>query len=571
VVGCGLGYSDELAWKKLAVGQTPRLAEATNLVAVASVSKSLAGIALWQLYQQGKVDLDDNIVTASGFKVFNGVVNPAYASCSIRGAMVLTHSCRIDQSFQTAANIERDTGWKRPITFDQQMSYEVGKPTLQTVTGDYNNVGYALITRVIERASGMSFIDYVRTQILNPLGVSDENADMIFGGYQMCADRKWTTTQGVQYCTNFAAVEMDASGNPLARKPGEMFRDSSILISSDYDGRPSLAASARRVENGGAAFGLLLSPMAMLKIVDSYHVVGDEKRYELRSANPSFRSSMLLAGAITGSSVQIYREGDLSLAVWFNRSVLKDQSKPNESLAFLAMRDIFQILREKENVIAQMPSVINADQQVVFQNYRNSQYNYYFAANPRDANLLDQYAQAGFSKAAGEGEKYAVWGPGVYKNFYRFYYDSPDRGTHFFGTYKDARAVLGIYPQLPLWPSEIGTATFGQGGGTLRYESTDSSVKEADAGACPQGYALQKAGETPLKGVCVSGSAAVEASGICEAGLVPVYRLFRSADDNIIENGVRRRANHHYVKTFASYQASQVGGFIGEGAVFCAH
>jgi CubicO group peptidase (beta-lactamase class C family) len=225
VVGCGQGYNDGLAWKKLALSQSPVLAETTNLVAVASVSKSIADIALWQLFDQGKVNLDDNIVLASGIKSFNGLVNPAYASCSIRGAMVLTHSCRIDLRFQVPSVIERDTGWKRPITFDQQMSYEVGKPTLQTVTGDYNNVGYALITRIIERALGMSFIDYVRTQIFNPIGVSDENVDMIFGGYQMCADSKWTTTQGVQYCTNFAAVELDEKGMPLARKPGEMFRD----------------------------------------------------------------------------------------------------------------------------------------------------------------------------------------------------------------------------------------------------------------------------------------------------------------------------------------------------------
>jgi CubicO group peptidase (beta-lactamase class C family) len=49
----------------------------------------------------------------------------------------------------------------RPLEFD---------PGTQTT---YSNFGYLVLGRIIEKASGRSYEDYVKAEILEPLGITD--------------------------------------------------------------------------------------------------------------------------------------------------------------------------------------------------------------------------------------------------------------------------------------------------------------------------------------------------------------------------------------------------------------
>ena len=505
VLSCGIGYNDPLAAQKLSAGSEPIRLGFNTPQRAASITKRYALIALRQLQLAGKVNLSDNLLAASGVTSFDGVVRQAgFSSCTIQ--MALDYLCYLNVNYATAEEVEQKTGWKRPLSFDQQLRYEVGRSLFLTPeVGGYSNVAYGLLDKVIERASGMSTKDYISQAVIIPSATQQEEIQIVLGAHQMCSDGKWITVKGIQRCQN--------AGNAVAgREPGEMSYSSTYTYPSEYDGVIVQADLSGRLENSGLAFNFVATPRAVLHSIAYF-----DKSGNVRDPN-STTGFNLIGGVVTSSMVQAYREGKLSVFVGFNRSTREPGT--NRTVAEVAIEAAFNSARAVDwSVYSDLDT--DSLSRIQMRTYCNTALNYCFLAGPLSAAVLDN--APGWVRQSGEGDGFTAWAPGVKKNVYRFFHEG--EVTHFFGTYDDAKLVTRFNPQLPL------TQVDGFIG--FRYEAIEMSVVQPNISA-----------------------------GTCESGTVPVYRLFRAKSGTL-------SANHRYTTSLAFYKEEVARGLAGEGVVFC--
>lgn len=128
---------------------------------IGSISKQIAANAILLLAEDGKVTLDDPISR------YLDKTPPAWSAITVRH--ILTH---------TAGLADFDTG---KIGFSYRREYSasefvdlLGKQPLDFAPGDrwnYTN-GFPLLGMVVERASGVPYVNFVRSRIFQPLGLT---------------------------------------------------------------------------------------------------------------------------------------------------------------------------------------------------------------------------------------------------------------------------------------------------------------------------------------------------------------------------------------------------------------
>ena len=168
----GYGFSD------VAMGEPVR---PESLFRIASISKPITAVAILQLIEQKKLNLDDKVFEVLDFED------------DIKAA---------GDDFETRLRditirhlLEHRSGWDRDLSFDAmfqsvRFAEQVGvpAPAEQTVIiksmltqkldfdpGEryaYSNFGYCLLGRVIENLSGQTYEAYVKQNVLAPLGVT---------------------------------------------------------------------------------------------------------------------------------------------------------------------------------------------------------------------------------------------------------------------------------------------------------------------------------------------------------------------------------------------------------------
>ena len=186
-------YRNSLGWKDLE-GKVPL--EADDLFRIASISKSFAAVSILQLVEQGRLSLDDDVGALIGFPVRN----PAFPERVITLGMLLNHTSSITDAQQYGRLDIIDPGaseaWRG--------SYAARAPG---ELYEYSNLGYNMVGTIVERESGQRFDAYVKTHVLEPLGLG--------GGYlvdALDADRfariyRWREGEGF--------VRSDAAYAPL--------------------------------------------------------------------------------------------------------------------------------------------------------------------------------------------------------------------------------------------------------------------------------------------------------------------------------------------------------------------
>lgn len=163
---------------------------------VASVSKTLVGIALLKAQELGRLDLDEPINKYLPFKVFN----PNFPSDKITIRHLATHTSSImDNDFYLSKNyyLKPDQDLQNlKLSFDEEQvfnssdsmvsmnsflesilsengrwnanSYSKNKPG---AVYEYSNIGTALAAVIVENATGDSFHDFTYKYILKPLNM----------------------------------------------------------------------------------------------------------------------------------------------------------------------------------------------------------------------------------------------------------------------------------------------------------------------------------------------------------------------------------------------------------------
>ena len=184
---------------------------------VASISKFITAIAVMQLLEKGKFDLDTDISTLLGIPFRN----PAYPNIPITIRMLLNHTSTIrdsDRAFEFAKksilidtirkdtiipsikllfstkNLNSETFLPKTLTLDNG---EIVTPK-PGVFFNYTNINFVILAWIIENASGLSYADYVQEHIFKPLHIKAgfllqdiPNTAVIATQYRFM-NKKWT-------------------------------------------------------------------------------------------------------------------------------------------------------------------------------------------------------------------------------------------------------------------------------------------------------------------------------------------------------------------------------------------
>jgi CubicO group peptidase (beta-lactamase class C family) len=125
-----------------------------TLFSIGSVSKAFTGVGIMLLVQKGKIDLDAPI------KQYMKEIPASWSQITIK--QFLTHT----------SGIPDIKGEKDKESFDETLKQAGKLPMSFTPAGkkqQYNNFNFAVLGKLIEKVSGMTYLDYMTTQVFKPL------------------------------------------------------------------------------------------------------------------------------------------------------------------------------------------------------------------------------------------------------------------------------------------------------------------------------------------------------------------------------------------------------------------
>lgn len=142
----------------------------SNLFRIASISKTITVVALLNLMQEGKLVMDDKVfgkesILGNDF----GILPPNSDWNKITVRHLIEHRSGI-------RNQPNDPMFcYKGLTNREIIKQIIGVRSLSSEPGElyyYSNIGYSILGRVIEAVSGMNYEDYVKSNILNPCGIT---------------------------------------------------------------------------------------------------------------------------------------------------------------------------------------------------------------------------------------------------------------------------------------------------------------------------------------------------------------------------------------------------------------
>jgi CubicO group peptidase (beta-lactamase class C family) len=144
-----------------------------------SISKSVTGLALATLAQDGRLSFDDTLERHLGalMKRLGPPVDPRFAGIAIR--QVVTHTAGLlssteDDALMSRREIARIKGDRRSVRREDVLAL-ILKQKLPRAPGEsyaYSNMGYLVLGAVVEAAAGQPYEDYCRARVLKPLGLT---------------------------------------------------------------------------------------------------------------------------------------------------------------------------------------------------------------------------------------------------------------------------------------------------------------------------------------------------------------------------------------------------------------
>ena len=156
------------------------LCDVKNIFRVASVSKLLTAIAIMHLEETGQLSTQDFVFGEEG--ILNDTLFLNYRDKKIKKITVehlLRHTSGFSNPHGDAAfNMELVAKFldkPLPLTMDDMVLY-ASKNKLRAAPGgrfNYSNLGYIVLSKVIEKVSGMPYETYVKDSILFPIGCYD--------------------------------------------------------------------------------------------------------------------------------------------------------------------------------------------------------------------------------------------------------------------------------------------------------------------------------------------------------------------------------------------------------------
>lgn len=156
-------------------------ATSSTLYSICSISKLFTSVGIMQLRDEGKLRLDDPLQAHLDWFDIGGA-DPASGPVTIQN--VLTHSSGLPRE----SDYPYWTGPDYPFPTHDAVVRRVGQQTMlyrSDTYYQYSNLGLTLAGEVVAAESGLDYHEYVRSRILDPLGLDDtysEHPDALRGG-----------------------------------------------------------------------------------------------------------------------------------------------------------------------------------------------------------------------------------------------------------------------------------------------------------------------------------------------------------------------------------------------------
>ena len=151
-----------------------------NLFRLASVSKTLTMSSIRKLIREGRISPNTRIYAYLKIQPWRGVLgDPRIADITVQNLLDhrggwTTGPTGAEAVFQTA-RIAKDLGLNHPATATDVIRWKFSKPldAAPGTTNVYSNLGYQILGRVIEKASGKPYINYIQEDLLGPAVVNN--------------------------------------------------------------------------------------------------------------------------------------------------------------------------------------------------------------------------------------------------------------------------------------------------------------------------------------------------------------------------------------------------------------
>ncbi|HPJ46128.1 MAG TPA: serine hydrolase domain-containing protein [Tenuifilaceae bacterium] len=167
----GYGYANK---------ETQEPVEPHNLFRIASVSKLITAVAVMKLAEDSKLSLNQKVFGKEGIlndTIFSSYIDERVEQITVR--QLLNHSAgwttRWGDHLFMPESIARQMNLELPVSKDNIIQFALSK-RLHFTPGSrssYNNLGYTILERVIEKVSLESYESFVKSNVFAPIGVND--------------------------------------------------------------------------------------------------------------------------------------------------------------------------------------------------------------------------------------------------------------------------------------------------------------------------------------------------------------------------------------------------------------
>ena len=262
-------------------------AQSSTLIRIASVTKPFTEAAVRKLVREQKLTYDTKAFEFLKLSPPSSAKeDPRLKEITVQ--MLLDHkggwdrNKAFDPMFATQ-KIEKSLGLKHPARPADVIRYMLGQQ-LQFDPGsrsEYSNFGYCVLGRVVEKASGKTYFNYVREEILQPIGITD------------------------------IKLAHDAVKN---RDPEEAYYPAEVLV--------------QVMDSHG---GLIAAAPALCTFMDHYWINGEPR-------HPNQRGTWTFFGSLPGTTSMVHQRPDgFNIAVLCNNR--RDKSFDADNTALLKLMD----------------------------------------------------------------------------------------------------------------------------------------------------------------------------------------------------------------------------------------
>lgn len=151
--------------------------EVKHIFRIASLSKLITAVAIMKLCEEGRLSLNDKIFGSNGY-----LKQSTFRDQRVRD-ITIEHLLRHKGGFSTRAGdpmfslaaISTKLNLKRAVTEAELIEFILNKRLGFTPGAgtSYSNVGYFLLSKIIERVTGKEYETYIKDSILTPNGIYD--------------------------------------------------------------------------------------------------------------------------------------------------------------------------------------------------------------------------------------------------------------------------------------------------------------------------------------------------------------------------------------------------------------